>query len=328
MKSIIRIAFVLGFCTCISAQGSSYLVAAQKGDGIFSILRKEGLDPAIYFADFIELNLERIKDSHELKEGEWYHIPLVESSYKSTGVQLTLPDGDETPLFEDELFDLRTKSNRLENAVYYLIPEQSNKDVDQAEKNSFAVDVTKDLAKELMSHGAQVYLIMAQEEGNASVTRKLPNNVQESVEEPVSERSTLNNYVAAVNNRYLKHRGKYQRVLIVKSEGQIRKGNLEVSIYHHSDNEEGRSLSENISYFFAEKGIRRSASNKPDYVFKDRNNLYLAKNALPAVSLVAIKKPNSKSTKGAIVVQLNEKQFTNSLTSGILRDYAQLEAED
>ena len=56
--------FVLWVCFFSYSWGqrNSYTVIAESGDGIYSILRKQGVDPVKYYQAFIELNEENIKD--------------------------------------------------------------------------------------------------------------------------------------------------------------------------------------------------------------------------------------------------------------------------
>ena len=62
MKSRLSLLFWVWACTFIFAQESTYYkVVAEQGDGIFSLLRKQGLDPAKHYGEFLELNSDKIK---------------------------------------------------------------------------------------------------------------------------------------------------------------------------------------------------------------------------------------------------------------------------
>ena len=58
-------------------------VVAQDGDGIFSMLRKQGLDPVKYYEEFVELNQDNLKNGSELHLGREYIIPYAADSYKN-----------------------------------------------------------------------------------------------------------------------------------------------------------------------------------------------------------------------------------------------------
>jgi N-acetylmuramoyl-L-alanine amidase len=62
-------------------------------------------------------------------------------------------------------------------------------------------------------------------------------------------------------------------------------------------------------------------------IFDDKGSLYLARNILPAISLITLENTTKKSNK-KIAVQLDRKRFANLLTNGIMNDYADLEIEE
>ncbi len=69
------------YCTKLPAQGISdelpkeNTVVAEKGDGVFSLLRRHGLSPALYREAFLKLNVTRLKEGKTLYLGETYVLP-------------------------------------------------------------------------------------------------------------------------------------------------------------------------------------------------------------------------------------------------------------
>jgi len=61
----------------ISAQDSLITVTAEKGDGILSLLRKQGVNPYERYDDFIAMNMDNLRDSVHLYEGRTYRIPSI-----------------------------------------------------------------------------------------------------------------------------------------------------------------------------------------------------------------------------------------------------------
>jgi len=97
---------VLGICipmVFVSAQEDYAMVEAQPGDGIFSILRKQGLNPGKYYGEFLEHNQDRLTKGSNLQLGVEYKVPLAEDSLKETLVKLQATDSLEKPLFDQEL---------------------------------------------------------------------------------------------------------------------------------------------------------------------------------------------------------------------------------
>ena len=293
------------------AQDDYYTVIAQKGDGIFSILRKQGLDPVKYYEDFLTLNTSNIKDGSMLHIGREYKIPHALDSFKKTGVKVQIKGETENPIFEEELAKMSLKSKALKNAVYYLITE------DQVEgKNKFVADVTTDLAAELMEHGATVYIF---EDTDQAL-------LKENQGQSKTERMGL--YIEAINKRYLQNAGKYQRLLLIRSNGLIENGSMDVAVYHHNKSEKGQRFAENIQKVFKEHSVSKRSFKDIKMIFEDKNSLYLAKNTLPAVSLLTIGNRSKESANEYIPVRSDKKAFANWLTNGILKDYADITIEE
>ncbi len=302
---------LLWVCTCslFFAQELPNTVIAEKGDGIFSLLRKQGLDPIKHYEEFIKLNEEKIKDGSFLQVGVAYQIPKATDSFKKTGVKIWADEGTEEPIFDKELAKMSPKSEKLKDAVYYLIVEN-----DAHQDNGFVGETIQNLASELMVHGAKVYIL-----GNES-----PEIGKEAQTEMVQTQK-MDHYIEAINKRYLQNRGKYQRVLMIRANAVTGKGNMNVAVYHYNKSEEGQRLAENIQNVFKKNSI----STPKDYnnIFEDASSLYLAKNTLPAVSLLTLENESPKSAEEKISVRPNKKLLANLLTNGIMNDYVDLEID-
>ena len=73
------------------AQDSLKTVVAEKGDGIYSILRKQGINPSKFYNAFIEANKEKLDKEEFLKTGQTYFIPDTTSKSKNTLTNLNNP---------------------------------------------------------------------------------------------------------------------------------------------------------------------------------------------------------------------------------------------
>ncbi|MEM7483616.1 MAG: hypothetical protein AAF348_00265 [Bacteroidota bacterium] len=284
-------------------------VIAEQGDGIFSILRKQGLSPAKYYEEFITINAKNIKDGSMLHVGREYRIPVASDSFKNTGVKMEAGKTTEAPIFDTELADMSLKSKTLKDAIYYLIAENQDKT-----KDAFISDVVKNLAKELMVQGATVYII---ERDKTLLEGKTLTGAEQ-----------MGGYIETINKRYLQNSGKYQRLLMIRADDLIENGNIDVAVYHHEKSEKSQRLATNIENVFKKNSISNRSFEDADMIFKDDTSLYLAKNTLPALSLVVITNSSKKSVEGTIPVRSDKKSFTNWIASGILKDYADLKIEE
>ncbi len=300
--------FILGFICFHSAMAQKkgfYKISAESGDGIYSLLRKQGLDPVKHYAEFIALNEKNLTNGSELRLDREYLIPDTPDSYRKKAVSIT--NGKELSLFEKELAQISPKSEKLKNAVIYLMAGQQT----SIESNKISVlkdEIMQQLAEKLMVHGAQVYLV---ENKKSSV------NIHE-----------MGYYVETINKRYLKNSGKYQRLLLINlNKGVTDSKYFDVSVFHHDNSALGERFAENIQHIFNENRITKDRKTYTE-VFSDKNTIYLAKNALPAITLIDIGDSKDPNIEERIAIGKNEKDFTNMITSGVLNDYADIEIEE
>ncbi|MAU17458.1 MAG: hypothetical protein CMH46_18175 [Muricauda sp.] len=310
MKLRLSLLFWVWACTFIFAQENDfYNVVAEQGDGIFSLLRKQGLDPAKHYGKFLELNSDKIKQGSSLKLGEEYKVPYTEDSFKKTGVLVEAAKEVEEPIFDKELAKMSLKSNKLKDAIYYLIIENTT----NQDKN-FVLDVTQSLAAELMMHGARVY-VMGEEISN------------ELVGEDIAPGDPTGDYIKVINKRYLQNTGKYQRVLVIRAENVSERSNMDVAVYHYNKSTQGQRFAQNLQNVFKENNISNKSVDEASLIFEDQTSLYLAKNILPAISLLTLKNTSDLSDS-KISLKPNKKEFANLISNGIMNDYADLELEN
>ncbi|AKA34650.1 hypothetical protein [Flagellimonas lutaonensis] len=291
------------FSFMLLGQDSVLTVVAQPGDGIFSILRKQGIHPKKYFGAFLELNEGHIKNGSELKQGWPYKIPMAPDSFKNMGRAVSLPDGTETPLFDVELAKLDLKSEELKNAVYYLV-------VEDKVQNDFITTMATNLASRLLVNGAKVYVIK-----NESVSDDTANAF-----------SRAQQYVDVVNKRYLKNQGKYQRLLILRANGSLESKSLDVSFYHYDGSDEGERLAENLKAIFGRYSKKVGKVSDAPGVFVDNQSLFLARNMLPPITVLSLS--DAVTTPARHLVRKDQRALTRWIANGMLQDYADIEIED
>ncbi len=185
------------------SQESLRIVRAEQGDGIYAILRKQGLNPSAYIDEFLRLNKDRVRNGNQLVVGGEYIIPAATGSGpKKTAEASTKEVAEETvkevkkaktevvaesktkkagkvdtksannyPIFGTDFANVEAKSSQLEGTVYYLISGHGGPDPGAIEnykgttiaEDEYAYDVTLRLARELLAYGAKVYVIVRDE---------------------------------------------------------------------------------------------------------------------------------------------------------------------
>ncbi|MEL6918896.1 MAG: N-acetylmuramoyl-L-alanine amidase [Bacteroidota bacterium] len=317
----------------MEAQDSLPTVIAEKGDGIYSILRRQGVDPVKYYADFIVLNETNIRDGSRLYEGRSYIIPDAPDSSPKMGTKVELVEGVEYPIFGKEQAFVVPKSDRLQGTVYYLISGHGGPDPGAIEKyngtiiaeDEYAYDVTLRLARELLSHGARVYIIVRDNNDGIRDERTLEVDRDEVVfpdeKIPLDQLERLQQRVEVVNKLYLKHNGKYQRLIVTHVDSRGAGENIDVFFYHHEKSKNGRRLAESIHETFKKKYGKYQPNRPYSGTFSDRSNLYMVKNTLPAMAYIEIGNIRNKKDQRRILNPDNRQALAKWITEGVLLDY-------
>ena len=323
MKTIYIYIFLFVFVPVTFAQTTTTIVAEQ-GDGIFSILRKQGLDPVKYYGEFLTLNKAKLKNGSELVLGQAYQIPVAPDSFKKMAVVVEDNTTEAASLFDKELGSISPKSDRLKNAVIYLLlasPSFEVKDNIKRLRNEMLVS----LAEELMVHGAKVLVLKG--DGDLALTELSNEKEEANVEAPMANLEEMRQYVDVVNTEYLKNYGKYQRLLVINfNESVVDSKYYRVSVFH-DNNPEGERFAKNIQLTMNKYSVQNNAKDYTE-VFSQKNNLFLAKNAMPPITLIDIGDTKDPSIEGRISVKPDKVWLTNIITTGIFSDYANLEINE
>jgi len=320
--------YCLIFPSVILAQGTSQKAVAEKGDGIYSFLRRHGVSPTRFYNKFVELNADNLGEDEALYMGHSYVLPdtlaLTKIEEKVEGVTY--------PIFGEDFAKIDSVSNRLDDTVYYLISGHGGPDPGAVEKyngkliaeDEYAYDVTLRLARELLSHGAEVHLIVQDENDGIRDERALELDTDETVFSksiPLSQLKRLKQRSKAVNDLYQKNRGKYQRLLVTHVDSRSRGTNIDVFFYHHEKSKNGKKLAESIHQTFMRKYKKFQPNRLYNGTFMERSSLYMVKNTLPAMAYIEIGNIRSKKDQRRILDPDNRQALAKWISEGILLDY-------
>lgn len=293
-------AFVIAYFSIFSiiSQEIQHTVIAKSGDGIFSLLRNEGIEVAKYYEEFIELNEANIKNGSHLIVGKEYKIPFAPDSFKNTGVRIQFPNNQDEAIFKYELASLKRIDSTMRNTVYYFITDASNENIEE-------IDIVEKMARKLIQRKAKVYLL------NYSG----------------KDDSNLLDLTTIINKKYLMHSGHYQRVLVFKNNGDVKNAQTNITLYHNANSKDGRKMVDNLLLTLGENKIKQKSLNDYAGVFNDFKRVSFAKNLLPTLTFVEIGEKGKSEVK-SVKISSNKKNIADMITGGILRDYSKLEFED
>ncbi|MDF0707317.1 MAG: N-acetylmuramoyl-L-alanine amidase [Bacteroidota bacterium] len=300
---------------------------AQEGDGIYSLLRRHGVSPTKHYNSFVEMNAEDLGEDETLIMGRTYILPDTLSVEEVERVE-----GITYPIFGQEFKRVDKASDRLANTVYYLISGHGGPDPGAVEKyhgkliaeDEYAYDVTLRLARELISHGAEVHLIVQDANDGIRDNKVLELDTDETVLSqtlPLGQLERLKQRTKAVNDLYLKNTGKYQRLLVTHVDSRGEGTNIDVFFYHHEKSSNGKKLAESIHRTFLKKYKKFQPNRLYNGTFMERSSLYVVKNTLPAMAYIEIGNIKNKRDQRRILDPDNRQALAKWISEGILYDY-------
>lgn len=318
------------------AQDSLKTVVAEKGDGILSLLRKNGASPYDYYDRFVALNIDNLRDSVHLYEGRTYTLPSVKDSVPvadRTHTKIKAPAGETYAIFGEKHKTVITRSERLKGNVYYLVSGHGGPDPGamavyanrSIAEDEYAYDITLRLAKELLEHSATVYIIIRDENDGIRDDRILEIDRDELAYPdkpiPLNQLDRLKQRVAIVNELYEENRGKYQRLIVTHVDSRSKGQNIDVFFYHHENSKNGKKLAESIHQTFQQKYKKYQPNRVYEGTIGDRTELYMVRKTLPAIAYIEIGNIKNSKDQRRILDPDNRQALAKWIGEGILLDF-------
>lgn len=360
LRTYLLLLFLLFSSSFLQGQSSPPTeVVAREGDGIYTILRKNGLDPAQYFKHFLEMNKGSIGKDSSLYIGRTYYLPpnttsnepLVsgtgeqpsvaasktepksETKPESTNKPKAGPTFIDYPLFGKNYSRVEIKDNQLKGAVYYLSSGHGGPDPGAIGKygpynlgeDEYAYDVTIRIARRLMEHGATVYMIIQDPDDGIRDTPILELDVDErcypNLPIPVNQKERLRQRTNAINDLYIQHKGAYQRMLAIHVDSRSKGENIDVFFYHHENSPSGKKLAENIHKTITSKYNRHQPNRNYFGNVTHRSSLYVVKYSHPPAVFIELGNIRNDRDQRRFVLPDNRQALANWISEGIISDY-------
>mgnify|MGYP003228905470 CR=1 FL=1 len=150
--AILSFLFLIIFMFPATAQETA---KANKGEGVLQFLKRFNRTKSFHFDRFIELNRDKLDKNNGLKLGVTYSLPPLNN------------EGNE-PLFGEKLAKYTIDSDELNGACFYLVSGHGGPDPGAIgelrghplHEDEYAYDIMLRLARNLMSKGAKVHIII------------------------------------------------------------------------------------------------------------------------------------------------------------------------
>ena len=351
LKKIVFVAYCVLGSFGLQAQETSEQneVIAQAGEGIFALLRRNGLNPSLHFAQFIKLNKDRLGADSSLYVGKVYILPELPPEADTLTVakpivanipQKTIPaevvsKANEAyePLLGSAYAKVPIINQNLQGSVYYLLAGHGGPDPGaigkygpyELSEDEYAYDVTVRLARRLLEHGATVYIIVQDPNDGIREDNILPMDRDEvhygNREIPRSQKYRLRHRIEEVNKLYIKHKGSYQRMLSIHVDSRSKGENIDVFFYHHENSPDGKNLAEEIHQTFTNNYKRHQPNRNYFGDVSARSSLYVVKYSYPPAVFIELGNIKNTRDQRRFVLADNRQALANWITEGLMADY-------
>ncbi|HCY39993.1 MAG TPA: N-acetylmuramoyl-L-alanine amidase [Prolixibacteraceae bacterium] len=333
-RTVIIAVFILLSLSTFSQEYKT--IKAQKGDGIYSVLKQNGLPPAEYLDQFIELNKTKLGKDNSLIIGKTYRLPVIET--KNIAIQEPPPVAENSQekivyeIFGNKYKEITIKSRELSKAVYYLMSGHGGPDPGAVGKlygqllceDEYAYDVTLRLARNLIERGATVYMIIRDPNDGIRDEQFLKPDKDEvcfpNSPIPLNQVARLHQGTEAVNKLYAQNKGKYQRLVVIHVDSRSQKENIDVFFYHDKRSDTGKKMAITLKETFGQKYARHQPNRGYGGSVTDRN-LYVIKNSFPPSVFIELGNINHTRDQQRFILSDNRQAVANWLRDGIVEDY-------
>ncbi len=330
MVKIILFQFFVMFALSLHAQNAPAEVVAQQGDGIYSLLKRHGLEPANFNA-FVELNRDRLGRNNSLIAGRKYKLP-TEGVTASTNSTLATGNSKTYKIFGSKYQQVTIKSNLLKGATYYLKSGHGGPDPGATSRyqnhllceDEYAYDVVLRLGRNLIELGATVHFIIIDPNDGIRDQEFLAPDKDEvcypNLTIPLNQVQRLKQRTDAINKLYNQNRGGFHRMISVHVDARSKGQNIDVFFYHDERSKTGAKAATILKNTFEAKYRQHQPNRGYRGTVSDRN-LYVVRNSIPVSVYIELGNIHHSRDQQRIISPANRQALANWLTDGLVQDF-------
>jgi N-acetylmuramoyl-L-alanine amidase len=296
-----------------------------------------------------------IKDWQTAKQIERYNDLMVELGLKSSDfrrgtcelwvphdlkycpkdVSRFVPTNRNFPIFGKKYANVPLKDKTLAGAVYYIVSGHGGPDPGAMAKyngkylceDEYAYDVSLRLARNLIEHGAIVYLIVRDKNDGIRNTEYLKADMDERCWPndviPVSQKPRLYQRSDIVNELYEKNRARgitYQRLVEIHVDSRVKSKRIDLFFYHHPTSNSGKKFADKLHQTMKKKYAinRKSGEYHGVVTARDLHTLREVKPLSVFIEIGNIQNPNDQKR---ILYPSNRQALADWLEEGLMKDY-------
>jgi len=223
--------------------------------------------------------------------------------------------------------------NALKNKVFYLVSGHGGPDPGAIGKynesylceDEYSYDITLRLAKNLISHGAMVYLIIRDSTDGIRSDNILACDKDETCWKeqaiPLNQKKRLQQRSDMVNELYLKNKYRYKKqyLIVIHIDSQSKSKRADMFFYHHAKSKMGKSLAHQLHQTI--KGQYKHHQKGRGYTGTVRTrNLHMIRESHPATVYIELGNIMNTKDQKRFIMESNRQAVADWLTLGILEN--------
>ena len=310
------------------------LIYPYNGKSIRSTIGIDDFDQAVRIQKYNErIHQEHIRRT-DYRDSKILWVPYSELNCSPT--EAVSPsesrDGYHLPILGKSEAEVKIKSRKLKEEVYYIISGHGGPDPGAVGKrdrqmlceDEYAYDVSLRLFKLLLEQGAKAYMIIEDQNDGIRDEIILPCDQDERCRGaviPLNQGKRLKQRVGEVNALYRENQSKgfkNQSCISIHVDSRSVNHRQDVFFCHFPTSNSSKKLAEDMQKTFANKYKKYRAGGHYEGEVDPRSNLYVLRNTLPKTILVELANIQNKSDHRRIVQASNRQALANWMLEGLM----------
>lgn len=318
MKHSLALYTVLLLVLCALPATAQETAQPNKGEGVLQFLKRFKRTKPFHMDKFIELNRERLDKNNNLKLGVTYTLPPVNN------------EGRE-PLFGEQQAQYTIDSDELNGACFYLVSGHGGPDPGAIgelqghplHEDEYAYDIMLRLARNLLSKGAKVHIIIQDAKDGIRDDKFLAVSDRETCMGqpiPLNQIKRLQQRCDKINELFKKDKEPYRRALFIHLDSRSESKQIDVFFYHYEGSTKGKHLAHTLQEVFNRKYEKHQPLRGFSGTISPRD-LYVIKQTLPVAVFVELGNIQNSRDQQRFLLKDNRQALANWMCEGLIEDY-------
>jgi N-acetylmuramoyl-L-alanine amidase len=252
---------------------------------------------------------------------------LLDYSYTLPTTLYTLTE----PLFGGKYKTVKVENPILKNATVILVSGHGGPDPgaighygqNELSEDEYAYDITLRMARNLMSMGADVHMIIRDDKNGIRDESHLLLDKNETCLDmpiPLDQMDRLKQRAEAVNQVAVNSKNKYIRCIVIHLDSRSQKKQIDVFFYHHKRSDAGKEMADTFRDRFRKNYARHQPSRGFSGTVTSRN-LYMLRKTNPVTLFVELGNICNFRDQQRFIMKNNRQALANWLAEGVIDDY-------